>query len=648
MKISQKSLIIPFVLSTLFVFSQSNNTDSLKNLLIQLPVDTSIVDVLNRISYALFMSAPDSAIKYGNQAKEISEKIDYPAGLAYALKNVGLGYYMKGEFLEVLDYWNNSLEVYRSMNNLRGEANILNNLGAIYYNQGDDAKAIDLYLHSLAVSEKVKDTLRIATALINIGGVYYNKTTTRNQALDYYLRAIPLGERLRDNGVIGTASLNIGDLYLSQGKDSLALIYLEKSGKALEGTSKYPNTLSKIGDVYADQGEYDRAIQIQKEAIRIAREFDAKLEITRSLLSLAKTYEKLGETGNSLETYQEAKKMAEEIGSNYELKDAYEGISDSYANLSDYMNAYKYQKLLLEIKDTLFNIETDDKIKGLQFTYEITKKQGEIDLLTKDKALQEMVLQKQRAVKNTFLIGLILILIIAFITFRNYMAKVRTNRLLDLQKMEIEKLLMNILPAKVAKELREDGHASSRYFKSVSVLFTDFKDFSKISADLSPNQLVKELNEFFNAFDEIIEKNNLEKIKTIGDAYMCVGGLPSINNTHPLNAVNAGLEMQAFMEIFNAKRIAEGLIPWYLRVGVHTGPVTAGVVGSKKYAYDIWGSTVNVASRMESNGEIRKVNISSSTFELVKDNYDCTYRGKISAKNIGEVDMYFVAKKKVG
>jgi class 3 adenylate cyclase len=144
------------------------------------------------------------------------------------------------------------------------------------------------------------------------------------------------------------------------------------------------------------------------------------------------------------------------------------------------------------------------------------------------------------------------------------------------------------------------------------------------------------------AFDEIVEKYKLEKIKTIGDAYMCAGGIPTVNDTHPLDAVHAALAMQVYMEKKNSERKEKGIDGWELRVGIHTGPIVAGVVGKKKYAYDIWGDTVNIASRMESNGEPGKVNISSSTYHQIKGYYQCLYRGKISAKNIGEVDMYFV------
>jgi class 3 adenylate cyclase len=623
-------------------FSKNTEIDSLKNLIQDAPDDSLKVELLNKVSYALFTSDYEQSIVFGIKSKELADKINYPTGQAYALKNIGLGYYMKGDFVKVFDYWNQSLAIFQSMNDLLGEANIQNNLGAIYYNRGDDAKAIDYYLKSLTNSEKLKDTLRIATALINIGGIYYNKEATQNKALEYYLKAAPLGDVIKDNGVIGTISLNIGDLYLKQGKDSLALFYLEKSRNAWKGTGRVSNSISKIGSVYANRGEFAKAEIYQIDAIEIARKFDAKLELTRCLLSLANTYKMQAKNKLALEIFSQAKVTASELKSNYELKDAYQGIATSYANLSDYLNAYKYQSLLLQIKDTLFNSETDDKIKGLQFTYEIDKKQGEIDLLTKDKELQKLMIQKQRIAKNAFLAGLIFILIITFIIFRNYRNKVKINKILDKQNEEIENLLLNILPKKIARELRENGIAKPRNYDSVSVIFTDFKDFSKISATLTPEELIDELNDYFMAFDDITQKYNLEKIKTIGDAYMCAGGLPSRNETHPFDAVMAALEMQKYMQQKNIFREAKNEDHWGLRVGIHTGPIMAGVVGKKKYAYDIWGNTVNIASRMESTGEVGKVNISADTYELIKDKFKCHHRGKVTAKNVGEIDMYFI------
>jgi class 3 adenylate cyclase len=176
----------------------------------------------------------------------------------------------------------------------------------------------------------------------------------------------------------------------------------------------------------------------------------------------------------------------------------------------------------------------------------------------------------------------------------------------------------------------------------VTVLFTDFKDFTKVAERLNPKDLVNEINECFSAFDRIMEQYGVEKIKTIGDAYMAAGGLPTPNATNPVDVVNAALAIRDFMQTYEARKTAAGEEFFRIRIGIHTGPVVAGIVGVKKFAYDIWGDTVNTSSRMESSGETDRINISGSTYELVKDKFICTYRGKLEAKNKGAIDMYFV------
>ena len=232
----------------------------------------------------------------------------------------------------------------------------------------------------------------------------------------------------------------------------------------------------------------------------------------------------------------------------------------------------------------------------------------------------------------------------------------KANKLLEEQKQEInlqkvliedeqeksEKLLLNILPFEVAKQLKSKGKAGTRYYKLSTVLFTDFKGFAKLSKGVEPKELVDILDGYFARFDEITEIHYLEKIKTIGDSYMCAGGLPLRNKSNPVDAVLAGLEIQDYMNRLNDQKVLKKETVWELRVGIHTGPLVAGVVGKKKFAYDIWGETVNIASRMEKTGHVGMVNISGATYEYVKDFIDCDYRGKIEAKNIGKIDMYFV------
>ncbi len=200
----------------------------------------------------------------------------------------------------------------------------------------------------------------------------------------------------------------------------------------------------------------------------------------------------------------------------------------------------------------------------------------------------------------------------------------------------------NILPVETAQELKEKGTATPKHYDKVSVLFTDFKGFTKIAEKLSAQELIEELNYCFFEFDKIIDKHHLEKIKTIGDAYMCAGGIPVANDTNPVDIVRAGLEIKAFMDRLKEEREKQGKDYWELRIGIHTGEVVAGVVGKNKFAYDIWGDAVNTASRMESSGIPGQVNISGTTYELINGRFRCTHRGKIQAKNKGEIDMYIV------
>ena len=232
----------------------------------------------------------------------------------------------------------------------------------------------------------------------------------------------------------------------------------------------------------------------------------------------------------------------------------------------------------------------------------------------------------------------------------------KANALLEEQKKEIniqkqlieeeqnksETLLLNIMPFEIARQLKSKGKASTRHYSMVSVVFADFKGFSKISKELEPKDLVNILDTYFAKFDSIIDKHYLEKIKTIGDAYMFAGGLPLRNKSNPFDAVLASLEIQNYMNFLNDSKVLNNLSVWELRLGIHTGPVVAGVVGRRKFAYDIWGDTVNIASRMEQAGHVGMVNISGSTYRYIKDFFECDYRGKIEAKNIGKVDMYFV------
>lgn len=205
-----------------------------------------------------------------------------------------------------------------------------------------------------------------------------------------------------------------------------------------------------------------------------------------------------------------------------------------------------------------------------------------------------------------------------------------------------EKLLLNILPGEVANELKMEGTSKPRHYTSATVCFTDFEGFTNIAESMGPDELVTELDRCFSYFDSLMDRYNLEKLKTIGDSYMFAGGIPGSNPVHAVDCVMAALEIQAFMNQMKEIKASQNLPYWQLRLGIHSGDLVAGVIGEKKFAYDVWGDTVNTASRCESSGVTGKINISGATYELVKDFFACEYRGAVAAKHKGNIEMYFV------
>ena len=637
----KKILKFPLLLCVFFfntqnlLIAQNKQIDSLNSLISKNKEDSNKVINLLNLSKSYFSTDPALVIKYSTLAKDLAVKLNYQKGNALANKNLGIACYMQGNYVEAIQNWNKAMDLYKLIGDKIGQANIFSNLGAIYFNQADDTKATENYLEALKLAEVINDSLRVATVLSNIGSVYLNKKATYDKALEFFLRALPISEALQDIDVLGTVYVNLGEIYYEKGENEKALDFLNKSLVVYKGSENIPYSYIYIGKVYAKQGDYENAIKNQYLAYTIAKNLNGKLDIARALLGLATTYRQKGQTKISISYFLEGIEIAKEIKANIELKEMYQGLSEDYNTLSDYNNAFKYQSLLLGIKDTLYNNETDKKLGAMMFNFEIEKKEGKINLLTKDKKIQDEVIHRQKIIRNTFIIGFAIVIIFAGIFFK------QRNRITK-EKHRSDELLLNILPEETAEELKNTGTAKAKSFDSVTVLFTDFKDFTKLSEILTPTQLVSEINECFSAFDHIMHKHGVEKIKTIGDAYMAAGGLPTKNDSHPGDVVRAALDIKKFMDEHKIKKEAAGELFFRIRIGVHTGPVVAGIVGIKKFAYDIWGDTVNTASRMESSGEIGKVNVSGTTYEIIKDDFDCIHRGKLAAKNKGEIDMYFV------
>ncbi len=309
-------------------------------------------------------------------------------------------------------------------------------------------------------------------------------------------------------------------------------------------------------------------------------------------------------------------------------------LNEAYASLQRYVG----------LKDSLLNTEKVKAIADVQEKYESEKKVRTIKELEVKNLDAELKQESMRRTRNVYLFAGIGTVLIALGLYSRLRYVRRSRAAIQKEKDISEGLLLNILPEEVAAELKAKGEAEARLIDEVTVLFTDFKGFTAMSEKLSPKELVRDIHECFSEFDRIMERHGIEKIKTIGDAYMAAGGLPIPNGTHAFDAVNAALEIRDFIQAGKAVKIAEGLPFFEIRVGVHTGPVVAGIVGLKKFAYDIWGDTVNTASRMESSGSPGEVNISESTYALIKSDprFRFTERGKVSAKGKGELTMYFV------
>ena len=353
------------------------------------------------------------------------------------------------------------------------------------------------------------------------------------------------------------------------------------------------------------------------------------------------------------------------------LRDEIESLASERDNLKDDNTVLTERQRILEREKEDVEKEIEEKDEAIQ---EVEKKRRQIErdnrkqrekiddlelakqLADAEIANQDMRLQlakkeqEQGQYLNFLLAGLaVLFILLALTNYFRFRAKKRTNAKLEVQNKIIEEerrrsdeLLLNILPAPIAQELKETGKATAQKFKDATVLFTDFKNFTRIASMLTPEKLVKEIDDTFRAFDFIISQyDDLEKIKTIGDAYMVASGLTN-RKTIPYNMIKAAKEMQEYLEETKEKKIKLNEPFFEARIGIHTGPVVAGVVGNKKFAYDIWGDTVNIAARMEANCEVGKVNLSEVTAGLVKYKHPVVYRGKVQVKNKGMMDMYYL------
>ena len=407
----------------------------------------------------------------------------------------------------------------------------------------------------------------------------------------YYKKALAISQKVDHKIAVFRSLIGLGTWYRIKKKYKKS-IRLFKRALKVESMSEASRSrvLRDLGVHYLSLKKFKKAIKFLEQSYELAMKNGYSNPASTCLIHLGKVYLAIENPDKALEVLREALEISLEHKTRAKQMEIEPLLASTYEVLQNFEKAYQHLKIAQQIKEEIN-----------------TEKQREIFKI-KNRMIEEQkeVIKKERDRSN--------------------------------------KLLLNILPDSIATELKENQFVEPKRFEQATVLFADFVGFTSISEALSSEELVKNLDHYFRAFDKIITKYRLEKIKTIGDAYMCAGGLPEISSTHAQDIVKAALEMQSYVKKRQKNPKIKNVDKWSLRIGIHSGPVIAGVVGDIKFVYDIWGDTVNTASRMESNSEEGKVNVSESTFELLSVHPDFTFipRGKINVKNKGEIEMYFV------
>ncbi len=591
--------LLLFALPTGLSAQKQKQIDSLNALLKNAP-DTHKVKLLIRISFVYNRLNIDSATVHANRAVELASQLKDSLLIAEALLQLAVVQVNVSDYDEGIS---NALIAYRILEKNKNYvqcAYAANIMGNAYTGWGYNPQALEWYKTSLSFAEKTNNEFKIAVALFGMGNIEY-QLKMFDSAATHYKRCetlfLRLGKKREASAALLTRATIISDKGLHY--ESLQLLLgMQKDIEELNDFYYLGNFYRQTGACYRELKKYGTAFEHQRIA----------LGHFNTIKSIA------------------------------DVRDVYKDLAKTYSAAGNSDSAYHFLSLYVAINDSIFTSEKSEKLAEMQAKFESVEKDRK--LLKND-----IVIQQQANQRTLLIIGFGLMLVLAIIAGLSYRRKRRDNLAINAEKKKSDELLLNILPVETAEELKQFGSAKARSFEMVTVMFTDFKDFTAMSQKLTAVELVTEINECFIAFDEITQKYGIEKIKTIGDAYMAAGGLPTPKATHAVDVVNAALEIQEFIR--NQKK-KKGEMGFDIRIGIHSGPVVAGIVGIKKFAYDIWGDTVNTASRMESSGVAGKINISSATYELVKDEFRCIPRGKVNAKGKGEIEMYFLAESASG
>lgn len=590
------------------------------------------------------------AENYFKRAVELSFKI---GDFAYAYESMHELFWLMNDqkkLTEMISYLNTYAELFEKKGARSEHAKTIMQIADCYANMRNFSAAIGYYDQGFAMEKADHRSYFGPGRLVDVGSLYaelhYNK-----KAKPLLLKAAAECERAGYLRLLAYAYKFIAECADNEHQYAEAITYATKAAKVAEriGLMSVASSAENIiGWEYYSIREYEKAYSHTKRALALAKTDSASLAASSATLGIiyrdapVAVLRKAGLTPGR--QYEKAVALITGYINYTKINDPNsEGLFEMMRELSltyekmhrpeDALNAYKAYIIQKAQTDSLTN-ETAFALKEAQIDYSHKE-----DSLRYKQNITTTELKQKKQQSYFFMAGIGALLVLSVFIWLNYNNQRRSNRQISAEKYRSDELLLNILPADVAEELKEKGSSEARQFDEISVLFTDFVNFTRLSELLSPKELVNELNFCFKAFDEIMDTHHIEKIKTIGDAYLAAAGLPNADTNHAANAIKAAQEIQQFI---HARKTKLGDQTFDIRIGIHSGSVVAGIVGVKKFAYDIWGDTVNTAARMEQNSEPGKINISESTYLLSKGQFKFTYRGEIEAKNKGALKMYFV------